>query len=254
MSLSGLGLSGLSGVAGGYTPALASATHHWAARLESGYSNGNTMTTLNDRIGSLSLSSAGTAPPTFTTNQINGLPAASLTGVDGHFIASGATGVSGSAANTIFVVAQVTSGSGDRRLFNYGSAAGTNGQIRGMAVDPSWRFNGGSRVFNAPTNPNSWHIWVGFAASGANYQNHRFVVDGTSLTQASVTNGTLVPNVQDQEVLVGAARNSSGNLQGFFPGYIAEIVFLPTYTVDLVNFHGRHLAAIYGLTWNTFAG
>lgn len=251
MSLSGLGLSGLSGVAGGYTPALAGATHHWAARLESGYSNGNNLTTISDRVGSLTLTATGTSP-TYATGQINGLPAYSFGGAG--YLAGGGIGITGSSATTNIIVAQATSGSGDRGLLHYGASAGTGGQVRRCSVDPSYRFNNGNRVFNAPASPNAWHIWVYFNAAAANYQNHRCLVDGTEMTQLSISGGTTVPNLSSQETIVGAGRNAVGDLGTYLVGYIAEVVVIPSYSASNVNYHGSRLASIYGLSWTNFAG
>jgi hypothetical protein len=67
----------------GDPPDLVNLDLHYAARLETAYSNNDTVTTFNDQNGSFNASIAG-GDPTFKTNQINGLPAVEYDGNDAH--------------------------------------------------------------------------------------------------------------------------------------------------------------------------
>jgi hypothetical protein len=67
----------------GDPPDLANLDLHYAARLETAYSNNDTVTTFNDQNGSFNASIAG-GDPTFKTNEINGLPAVEYDGNDAH--------------------------------------------------------------------------------------------------------------------------------------------------------------------------
>ena len=135
----------------------------------------------------------------------------------------------------------------------FGAAFGA-GILKRLCSDYAIRFNNGSRNFTAPANPDSWHIWVFFNDAGATYGPHRLIIDGVELAESSNSSPTSTPNLLNESTLIGISRANTNTFSTPFTGLIAEIVFLPSYSVAQINYHGQKLASIYGLTWTTFAG
>lgn len=236
-----------------YNPGANSATHQWAARLQTGLSNNDSMTQFTDTVGTLNPTATGTGL-LYLTNQINGRPAVSFSTAQAFL--GGGIGITGNPDTTVIAVASSVSASSARRILQFGASAAGGGSIKSYALnDPAVRFNNASRIFNPPSSPTGWHIFVAFNASGATVADHRMLADGVELPQASIASGSSTPSVSNEETIIGAGRNSGGATpSNYFNGLLAELVVVSSASTSVINYHGAALASIYGLSWTTFAG
>ena len=165
-------------------------------------------------------------PITNSTSQ-NGLNTVDFDGV-AHFMNGAGVGISGSGAGTVFVVSlpQGTGTADD--VWQMGANTGAGSAVRAAdtttnATASGFRFNNGSKLFASPFDGNhqlaTWQ-W----ADGANYGEHELYVGGVLQAQDSSTNPSVVPNITDDEFIVGAGRTSSATIANFFNGQIAEII------------------------------
>lgn len=236
-----------------YNPGANSATHQWAARLQTGLSNNDSMTQFTDTVGTLNPTATG-AGIIWQTNQINGLPAISFAAGTDAFL-GGAIGLSGNPDLSVFIVGSTVLGS-IRRVLQFGSVAASNGSVKSYGLNaPSFRSSNWSRIFSGVTNPADWHVFTAFNASGATVAGHRFLADGVELAQSSGANLASTPSIGNEETIIGASRAAGDSLLGnYFIGSLAEIVVVPSVSTHIINYHGAALASIYGLSWTTFAG
>lgn len=238
-------ISGNSGNHGFYRPRLHGALRHYAARHQVGLSHDDDITTLRESATNQTFTATGSGIK-YKTNQINGMPAIDF-GATSQVFTGGTSGISGNPEMAVFIVGAATAAT-IRRVFQVGAIASTNGTVKSFGLNaPSFRSNGWNRIFNSPTNPADWHIYTFINIANATVSDHRCFVDGIELTQASGSNLASIPNLTDEETIIGGGR-SAGTLGNYFTGLFSEIVLVNRIRQDILNYHNRSLGRIFGLT------
>ena len=174
------------------------------------------------------IQNTGSLQPAFRANIINGRPAIEFDAND-RLVGSG-MGITGSGAATIFLVIEPTTSAivNPQHAFSFGKSTNpTEGARKGLDVEDSasgWRFENGSRLFNEAINQNTAYITTWVSADGAQYNQHDRYINGVLSTQASSNNPTAVPNLANDEYVVGYGRQNNGTFTYQYQGYIGEII------------------------------
>jgi len=136
-----------------------------------------------------------------------------------HLIHSGPLGISGSNAGTVFIISRVSDNDFDNAALSWGAEINTGGLGRGLDISTNlntseFKFNDGNRRFVG----NPWGLsdipmlstWIW--ADGATYGEHDLYVNGAIQTEHSSTNPGFIPNIMDDEIIVGDMRTVTGSL------------------------------------------
>lgn len=172
--------------------------------------------------------------PLSNLNNINGKNVIAFDGQGNHlFFIDLATPVlvSGSDAATIFGVSRIvgdSSASAINTLFSFGPNNPLGGQVRGLDINSDsnlsgYQFNNGDRLFNGNPWGTSAKVSTWTWADGATYNQGDLYVNGILQVQNSSNNGTFVPNIIDDQILLGAMRTLLGFLTNMGKIDIGEI-------------------------------
>ena len=169
--------------------------------------------------------------PNYDKTALNGLPALDFSGSNTCLRYEGKLGISGSEAFTHFLIIKTPSGNNQERIFQYGPASSNTEQFsRAFSIDnddndTGFRFSNGNREY-AKTSASTSYLLTLYGATGAQYNQHQFRLDGELQSQINSTNENAVPNIVDEELLIGIGRTDDGSSVAVnFTGSIGEVIF-----------------------------
>lgn len=179
--------------------------------------------------------------PTYHKDAFNGLPALYFNSTTDYLI-GGPLGISGDDAATIFIVFNANDEVSVNIVFGFGDSSGTVHKTKRLDIRTGnsangWRYNSGNRIFNEDIESNKSYVSIWMNRKGASYGNHtsningthQLILNGVESTEATSNNNDLIPDLSNEEYLVGTGRTSSGLSNNEYHGYIAEIIVYNRY-------------------------
>jgi len=159
----------------------------------------------------------GISQPTTGITTINGLNVICFDGVIQRLIHTGSLGIVGSNAGTVFIVSRIDFRNASSSAFSFGAVENSGGEGRGFDINSitggsGYRFMDGNRLFIGDPWGLAAHISTWTWVDGATYNQHDLYVNSVLQLENSSNNSGFVPNIQDEEIVVAAQRNSAGDL------------------------------------------
>ncbi len=170
--------------------------------------------------------------PSFATGVLKAgtMPVVRFPDIADHLSRSDALGISGNPDLTVFSVVSTpgTSGHFGKWLLKIGSDSGTAGQVMGLTIEASYRYNNGYNGFDLSVGgdiPSVVAFQTGPEGNPA-YGDGNFWKDGTQAGQAGESTGNSPVNlpVANNETLLGRWRGGSGNFDAGLQGDVAELI------------------------------
>jgi len=195
-------------------PDLSNLQNHYAARLETNYNDGDTVTIFTDQIGNNDASnstSGGRGTPNYSTNEINGQPAVNYQ-LEAHD-----TGkiIDTSISRTIYAVFRQDTTGNNGSVWGYFSpnnymVNSLDGRLRSRAVGTSIDVPGAI--------PAGQTHMVVFIRSGGGF--HEVFVNGNSVGTDTDSNNEIANN----PLTIGMSNRGPGTTREIYDGVIAEIL------------------------------
>lgn len=162
--------------------------------------------------------------PEYHEEAINGLPALNFDDTDDYLTGGSVIELTGNTGVTLFAVVNTVDDGNQQKVIQFGPTSSAQGKMLSFALDASFKFGDGNQFFSSQRGA---PVIVTYRRSqGGSYDGGEMWSNGSSLSETSSHQPTLVPDIDPVELMVGAGRASSGSINAgtVINGYIGEII------------------------------